>query len=128
MKWYYLYISAPILVLVALIIWMVDDAYSTQNILKQPRYLIVQYASDGIPFNCWRVGGELEQYHSSTSIRFKTMLGYKVSIGGTFNVIRVDDRRNGKDRDEDYDFNAKAAGKELGIDINKCLDGKYHIE
>lgn len=77
-------------------------------------WVVVQFDMFGTPFNCWKMQNvSIKNEGQSDGIWWKNGSGHLVHISGWYNRVQVQNK----------DF-ANAA-KNLGIDLNRCTDGKY---
>lgn len=77
-------------------------------------WLIVQYQFNGEPTNCWQLRDKsVANEEASDGVYWTTNTGHLVHISGWYNRIQV----NGND--------FEGAAKEVGIDLSKCIGGKY---
>lgn len=85
-------------------------------------WIIVQFAADGHPFNCWKLrGASVTNESASDGIQWKDPItDHMVHISGWYNRVQV---FGSKDRDIEVDFQ-DAAGL-LGVNSNQCQNGAY---
>lgn len=77
-------------------------------------WLVLQYGFDGKPINCWRLENTAIDNESGTDgIFWLEKNGHLVHISGWYNRVQVNN--------SDW----KGAADSIGVDVNKCLDGKY---
>lgn len=79
-------------------------------------WIVVQYAADGHPINCWKLNNtSIGNEHQSDGI-FWTSHGHLVHISGWYNRIQV--------RSSAFDDAAVL----LGVDLKRCVNGRYAAE
>lgn len=77
-------------------------------------WLVVQFAQDGHPFNCWKLRGAVVEHTEGGNVDWKDMTtGHIVGITGWENRVQVS---NG-------DF--ASAAELIGVDANQCGNGRY---
>ncbi len=80
-------------------------------------WIVVQYASDGRPFHCWKLRGASVSGSEGGQVDWKdTTNGHLVHLTGWENRVQV---VNG-----DFD----GAGRLLGVDSRRCNNGVYPSE
>ncbi len=81
-------------------------------------WVIVQYRFDGEPINCWKLrSASVTNEPTSDGIYWKdNVTGHLVHISGWYNRVQVE---NG---------NFESAAGLMGIDVNRCINGKYRAE
>jgi hypothetical protein len=78
-------------------------------------WIVLQYGFDGVPINCWKLSnvGITNETQSDGIYWLDSNTGHLVHISGWYNRVQVSNR--------DYE----AAAKLLGVEANRCHDGKY---
>lgn len=78
-------------------------------------WIAVQYNATGEPINCWQLPNtSVDNESQSDGIYWLDKnTGNLVHISGWYNRVQVNDRR------------WEEAAKSLGVDLNRCKDGKY---
>jgi hypothetical protein len=78
-------------------------------------WIVLQYGFDGKPINCWKLESTAidNETHTDGIFWLDRHTRHLVHISGWYNRVQVS---NG-------DF--ASAAKSIGIDLNKCVDGKY---
>lgn len=77
-------------------------------------WIVVQYAYNGDPINCWKLQNvSITNEEHSDGIYWKEGSGHLVHISGWYNRVQVDGGR--------YD----EAAKLLGVEVPKITNGKY---
>lgn len=84
-------------------------------------WIIVQFGTDGKPFNCWRLEGvSVANEEHSDGIYWQSSDGHLVHISGFYNRVQVSGTFL-SDREERF----QAAARKVGVDLSKCKDGAY---
>lgn len=79
-------------------------------------WIVLQYGFDGTPINCWRLTNTaISNEQHTDGIFWQDPSGHLVHISGWYNRVQVN---NG-------DF--AGAAKSIGIDVDRCKDGKYVV-
>lgn len=77
-------------------------------------WIVLQYGFDGTPINCWKLPNTaISNEQGTDGIYWLNPGGHLVHISGWYNRVQVS---NG-----DYG----GAAKSIGIDIDRCVGGKY---
>lgn len=78
-------------------------------------WIVLQYGFDGKPINCWQLKNTSisNEEHSDGIYWLDSHSGHLVHISGWYNRVQVAQGR--------YDEAAKA----IGVDLGKCVGGKY---
>ena len=76
-------------------------------------WIIVQYAYDGHPINCWNERGASISNEKASDGIFWTHKGNLIHISGWYNRVQV------------YGGNYVDAEKSLNIDLTRCVGGAY---
>ena len=77
-------------------------------------WVVVQYRMDGEPINCWKLQNiAIDNETNTDGIYWGTISGHLIHISGWYNRVQV----SGGRFDE--------AAKEIGVDLNQCVGGKY---
>lgn len=77
-------------------------------------WIVVQYKTDGIPMNCWRLPGtSVANEQGSDGIHWYETSGHLVHISGWYNRVQV----------SHGDW--AGAARTIGVDLESCGDGKY---
>lgn len=79
-------------------------------------WLVVQFGQNGTPFNCWQLHGvSIANEQQSDGIYWvDDTTGNLIHISGWYNRVQVS-------RFGSFD----SAARQLGIDLNKCHNGRY---
>ena len=77
-------------------------------------WVVVQYKADGNPINCWKLEGtSIDNEQGSDGIYLLEPSGHLVHISGWYSRVQVA-------------HNAfKEAANVIGVDIDKCKNGRY---
>jgi hypothetical protein len=77
-------------------------------------WIVVQYRNDGAPIACWQLTNtSISNEDRSDGVYWKSPNGHLIHLSGWYNRVQVDKG----------DF--KVAASDLGIDIDRCVGGKY---
>lgn len=78
-------------------------------------WIIVQFDTDGIPINCWRLENTwvAGQSHAPNTYWWRSVAGHDITVTGWVNRVKVADKR------------WESAAYELGVDVLRCTSGKY---
>lgn len=76
-------------------------------------WVVVQYRTDGMPLNCWKLRSVSIGQETGDSIVWQSSDGHLVHIAGWYNRVQV--------HDGDYEGAAKA----VGVDLHRCTNGAY---
>lgn len=77
-------------------------------------WVVVQYRMDGEPLNCWQLHGKAVSNESgSDGIWWVSDGGHLVHISGQYNRVQV------------TGSGFEAAAKEVGVDLRRCVGGRY---
>jgi hypothetical protein len=77
-------------------------------------WLIVQYGFNGQPYNCWRLENTaVDNEYNTDGIFWYEKSGHLVHISGWYNRVQVNN--------SDW----KGAADSIGVELNKCQDGRY---
>jgi hypothetical protein len=80
-------------------------------------WIVVQYAMDGSPMNCWKLSNvSITNEQSSDGVYWKDPSGHLIHISGWYNRVQV----------EGGDFDS--AAKAVGIHLPACKGGTYRVE
>jgi hypothetical protein len=77
-------------------------------------WIVLQYGYDGTPINCWRLTNTaISNEQHTDGIFWQDPAGNLIHISGWYNRVQV------------ISGNFEGAAKSLGIELNRCSDGKY---
>jgi hypothetical protein len=77
-------------------------------------WIVVQYAANGDPINCWRLQNvSIANETNSDGVYWKEGSGHLVHISGWYNRVQVDGGR------------FEEAARLLGVELSKITNGKY---
>lgn len=103
----------PFVFLVGCAGWQRDCSSYTAKQLGSD-WVVVQYGFDGAPINCWKLDGVgIANEEHSDGIFWQQSGGHLVHISGWYNRVQVGSG------------GFASAAKAIGVDIERCTNGKY---
>lgn len=79
--------------------------------------MVVQFDTQGRPFNCWKMQGvSIDNEPHSDGVWWKDSAGHLIHISGWYNRVQV------------AGGNFTSAAQALGVDADRCTNGVYKAE